>query len=59
MSGKGDKRRPTDEAAYSDGWERIFGNGLPSVREDSQNGESSGIRPDSWNHGVGGEVRHN
>ena len=33
MSGKGDKRRPTDEAAYSDGWERIFGNGLQLCKE--------------------------
>lgn len=26
VSGKGDKRRPTDESAYGDGWDRIFGN---------------------------------
>lgn len=25
VSGKGDKRRPTDESAYGDGWDRIFG----------------------------------
>jgi hypothetical protein len=25
MSGKGSKRRPTDEAAYAEGWERLWG----------------------------------
>ena len=25
MSGKGDNRRPTDEKAYSDNYDRIFG----------------------------------
>ena len=32
MSGKGDKRRPTDEAAYADGWERIWGNPAEALR---------------------------
>jgi hypothetical protein len=27
MSGKGSKRRPTDEAAYAEGWERLWGAG--------------------------------
>lgn len=29
--GKGDKRRPTDEAAYAEGWERIWGQSRRSV----------------------------
>ena len=28
--GKGDKRRPTNEAAYAEGWERVWG---PARRE--------------------------
>lgn len=33
MSGKGDKRRPTDEPAYEDGWERIFGKARENTPE--------------------------
>lgn len=29
MSGKGSNRRPTDEAAYASGWDRIFKCGVP------------------------------
>ena len=25
MNGKGSKRRPTDEKAYAENWERVFG----------------------------------
>lgn len=40
MSGKGDKRRPTDEAAYGDGWDRIFGGQGKDVS--AKEGEASG-----------------
>lgn len=32
MSGKGDKRRPGDEEAYRENWDRIFG---PAHRDDA------------------------
>ena len=31
--GKGDKRRPTDEAAYAANWERLFGAGVDERRQ--------------------------
>jgi len=47
MSGKGDTRRPTDEAAYADGWDRIFGvkDGVRSMHEGQvQDGQADGDR---------------
>lgn len=48
MSGKGDTRRPTDETAYADGWDRIFGvkDGVCSVHEGQvQDGKADGDSP--------------
>lgn len=41
MSGKGDKRRPTDEAAYADNYERIFGNGVHRLPGTQRGGETA------------------
>lgn len=43
MNGKGSKRRPTDEAAYAAGFERIFGkrNGMQRVREAQADAEGA------------------
>ena len=30
--GKGSKRRPSDEQAYSDNWDRIFGTKEPEIK---------------------------
>lgn len=42
MNGKGDKRRPTDEAAYADNYERIFGNGVRRVSGTKRGSETAG-----------------
>lgn len=43
MSGKGSKRRPTDEAAYASGWDRIFSKGTDAS---SSNGRAPGSTPE-------------
>ena len=47
MSGKGDKRRPTDEAAFSEGWDRVFGNKEQDATDgDSRDSDDSSALPD-------------
>lgn len=42
MAGKGSKRRPTNEAAFASGWERIYGKQEQSKDEEQGAREADG-----------------
>lgn len=51
QNGKGDKKRPTNEAAYSEGWDRIFGKkkDLRTSDEWCNHFKVIVLDPDGWN----------